>query len=494
MGQGSVLVQRWGRLAVLAIALVGGRSAWCDVYEFVAGGRTEGGPVVDGQPIELQSPWKIYRFVADDFRRIEPAPWPPAEWPERREAARAGTSDDRHAAALWALDHGLVDEAAAMWREAHRLDPNHRFIERMVRVLEGLAEERPDPELSQFDGLIPQGYQIERGPHVLVWHRHRSVDAKARVALLERVFTAFYLDAARHGLILEIPAARLPSIWFAERSDYLGYLEREGAAGFENTRGYHHPIRGLAASYDARSDDDQRRARRAIAARRSELAAFRKRITQAPQQARIRLGPQGTPGKSSTAADAIGELDRLERDLDRQELLLDLTWQALDEGNAAHELIHQLVSRSSLAPRHAAFPIWLHEGLAMQFEAFRGGLWAGAGTPVAIRLRDFRAIRPAPPLAPLLRDAGLSAGYRDDSYAQAWAWVFYLRQNRPDAWLILLDTLRRPVLDPRPVTTRSREALEPLWEGGLQTAERSWHTTLEALTAPEPAGPFRRRN
>jgi hypothetical protein len=472
---------RWLAPMVFAAAAMLERSSPGDVYEFVAGGRVEGPPAVDGEPIRLGSPHVARTFDRADFRRIEPAAWPPAEWPARREAALAGTSNDRHAASLWALDHGLVEEAAALWRESRELDPEHPEIGRLARVLDALKHERPDPDLTAFAGLVPEGFQVERGPHVLVWHRHEPEEARARVALLERAVAAFYLEFARHGLVLEIPPTRLPSIWFDERADYLRYLDAEGASAFRGTRGYHNPTRGLVACYDARSDESQRRARESIAARRSELAAFRDRIAQAPAGARIRLGALGTNGETFTRARASETLDRLGRDLDRQELLLDLAWQALDEGNAAHELVHQLVSRSGLAPRYAALPTWLHEGLAMQFEAFRGGVWAGCGTPVEIRLRDFRSLRSARPLAALLRDEGLGSGYRDAPYAAAWAWVYYLRTQRADAWIALIDALRRPTPDPRPATTRSRDALQSILEDDMLQWERDWHQAIERL-------------
>ena len=56
----------------------------------------------------------------------------------------------------------------------------------------------------------------------------------------------------------------------------------------------------------------------------------------------------------------------------------------INEGTAAHEIIHLLAANSGLLPRHDAFPIWLQEGLAMQFEVIRGGRWAGSAAPVIL--------------------------------------------------------------------------------------------------------------
>src|SRR5262249_36185174 len=82
-----------------------------------------------------------------------------------------------------------------------------------------------------------------------------------------------------------------------------------------------------------------------------------------------------------------------------------------------------------LAPQHDDLPLWLHEGLATQFEVIRGGRWAGFGRAHDLRLPDWRRIDPRPRLVPLLRDAGFGHGYQRDAYAAAWALVYYLRKE-----------------------------------------------------------------
>ena len=63
-----------------------------------------------------------------------------------------------------------------------------------------------------------------------------------------------------------------------------------------------------------------------------------------------------------------------------------LTGGSIDLGTAAHEMIHQLAADSGLLPHHDAFPTWLHEGFAAQFEVIRGGRWAGIGRPTTCDL------------------------------------------------------------------------------------------------------------
>ena len=99
------------------------------------------------------------------------------------------------------------------------------------------------------------------------------------------------------------------------------------------------------------------------------------------------------PARSVARAEGRAILDRLEREAAYRTAILDLDWRAIDLGTAAHEMIHQLAADSGLLPRHDAFPYWLHEGFAAQFEVIRGGRWAGIGRAHDLRLIDWRNIQ-----------------------------------------------------------------------------------------------------
>src|SRR3954454_3297481 len=147
--------------------------------------------------------------------------------------------------------------------------------------------------------------------------------------------------------------------------------------------------------------------------------------------------------------------DGLRREAERRQLLLEMERRSVELGTAAHEMVHLLVARSGLAPRHDVFPLWLHEGLAAQFEVVRGGRWAGFGRAHDLRLPDWRGIDPGPRLGPLLRDSGFGHGYQRDAYAAAWALVYYLRQKHPAQFVTFLDLLRSPDPEVRPREDRT---------------------------------------
>ena len=96
----------------------------------------------------------------------------------------------------------------------------------------------------------------------------------------------------------------------------------------------------------------------------------------------------------------------------------------MDEGTAAHEMIHLLAANSGLRPRHDSFPVWLQEGLAMQFEVVRGGRWAGIGRANDLRLPDWRRLPTAPRLEPLVHDAGYGHGYERTFTSSRGPWSF----------------------------------------------------------------------
>jgi hypothetical protein len=237
-------------------------------------------------------------------------------------------------------------------------------------------------------------------------------------------------------------------------------------------------------AFDARSTDAQRHARETLAARVVELDRAGATVDQMPPRSRLRLSLANEPVRTVARAEAKNRLDHLRQEVLRQRLILDLDRRAIDWGTAAHETIHQLVAASGLSPRHGDFPLWLHEGFAAQFEVVRGGRWAGIGRAHDLRLPDWRAINPAPRLAPLLRDVGLGRGYQRDLYAQAWALVYYLRKQHPRQFLTFLDLLRTSNDDGSSQSDRTVAAFRRAFGEDLDRLESDWHHFMGTLQTP----------
>jgi hypothetical protein len=436
-------------------------AANADLLTFASGGTVELPAEIEGDTVRLLAPGRTYSFLRSDFVSILPRLSTQQEWVRRERRAQGGDASERLTAARWAWTHGLTREAEALLRETDRLRPADMRVARLVRCLDALKTQWRLPDPAAMTGDLGGKFSVTEGPHVVLLHQHSEREAAERVELLEQVITSFFLDFEDLGISLDPPRMRLVSVWFSERPSYLAYLERQGATVFRSTRGYHHPTRGIVVTYDARSDSEQALAREAIEREEARL-------------------------QTMTATDLLADSSagRKAREVQRQRLLLELRSSELDLGTAAHETIHQLVAQTHLAPSYAAFPVWLHEGLAMQYEPVVGGRWAGPAPACALRLRDYRAMAKPPRLSELLEDRGLGRGYRRDPYAAAWAWVHFLRAERPDVWLTMLDRLRTQnggAGSPCERATSVLASIDPTPPGGW---ERLWHTRTAALEVP----------
>jgi hypothetical protein len=479
---------------VAAVSLVGffcvGSIVRADLIYFTRGGDAQLPVNVEANRVLVSMPDALLELSRDNVRKIVPGFWPQAQWSARRRDAVAGGFDARFAAAWWALENGLTSEAAEEVRALHRLDPKHAPTARMASVLDRLAQPCPDPDFGAFQKALGIEASVARGPHVLLLHQHSHAEASERIELLESVIVGFHLLFAAQGVELATPRQRLVSAWFADKKDFLAFLHSEAADAFATTRGYFHPTWGAVVAFDARSTDQEKSAREKLAARRDELHRFGQQLERAPGPARIRIELGGEPVRTVGRSEARAALVRLQGEITCETMLLDLDRRSIDLGTAAHEMIHQLAVESGLAPRHDAFPSWLHEGLAAQFEVIRGGRWSGISRAHDLRLPDWRRIQDPIRLERLVRDAGFGRGYQRDLYAQAWALVYYLRTRHSREFLTFLDLLRGPDLgaeanSPPPNRgDRVLKAFERAFGNDLDALERDWRAFMATVKTP----------
>lgn len=326
---------------------------------------------------------------------------------------RAGADD--FAGVLADLDRGDGDGAARrIRRESGRAPEDSRWA-RLARVLDGL--ERPGDSVEP--GLPPRIPGLPARPlisaHLEGWHGDGD---SSRAELLERVILDFYLRWTILGVELRPLDRRLVVIQLDGPRSYARLLADQGADAFQGTTGFAHPSRPWVVLFD---------------------------------------------------------LDRLEESPEMAARLRGLDRRAVAVGTAAHELVHLLVRESGLEPVSEAFPRWLHEGLAMQYEPAPGGVWLGPASSESLRLDDwFRQPEAAHRLVPLIRDDGLTQGYQSTRYAEAWVLVHFLLREHPAQFVAFLDLLRVPRMevgaDPNHYEAAFRSAFGP----DLDRLQRDW--------------------
>jgi hypothetical protein len=477
------------------------RSSKAELLYFKNGGQIQAPATFDGNLVTIELPEGSSEFLRDDFRKLVPGFVPEREWEGRLRQSRTGGFSARYDALWWALENGLTSQAVAQVQELHTLDPRHGPTARMAAATSRLERPCSDPDAKEFRKALGVPTSVARGPHILLFHQQTEAEAAQRVALLEQVMISYYLVFAAQGIELKVPERRLVFGWFASQTDYLAFLHAQDADAFATTRGYFHPTWNAVVAYDSRSSDRQRTGHESSQARREELKEFRATVDRLPPGAKLRVTLTGDTGRVLGRASAIALADQLDREVRREDLLLDLERSAFDDGTATHELIHLLVANSGLVPSYNAFPVWLQEGLATQFELMRGGRWAGIGRAHDIRLPDWRQIQPAPSLEPLVRDVGFGRGYRRDSYASAWSLVYFLRSRHSAEFLTFIDLLRSPdtALDELSPSDRTLSAFRRAFVADLEPLEREWRefmklvqTSLE-LHAPPAEAPSQRR-
>jgi hypothetical protein len=480
----------WALLVMLSqlIGLVE-ESSRADLIYLRTGGELQVPAAVAGNRVILSLPDRKVDLLSEDIRQRVPGFWPGAEWEQRCRQARAGGFAARYAAAWWAIENGLTAEVVDELRALHAIDPSHGPTARMVAVWDRLDRPCADPDLDGFRQALGVKMKVARGPHVVLLHQHTDAEADERIALLERVIVGYHWLFAAQGVELKVPRHRLMSAWFADRKDYLAFLRAQDAEAFGTTSGYFHPTWDAVVAYDARSTDKQRTAREALRARQDELRRLAALLDRLPTRGRLRVKLAGEPTRTVGGVQGRELLARLERDIAAGTALLDLDWRAIDLGTAAHEMVHQLAADSGRLPRHDAFPYWLHEGFAAQFEVIRGGRWAGLTRAHDLRLPDWRKVQPPPNLERLVRDAGFGRGYQRELYAQAWALVYYLRTRHPEELLTFLDLLRSPAWDegvslPQARADRVFDAFRRAFGSDLEGLERDWHHFMAGIQTP----------
>lgn len=155
-----------------------------------------------------------------------------------------------------------------------------------------------------------------------------------------------------------------------------------------------------------------------------------------------------------------------------------------------HEAAHQLAFNSGLQKRGVAYPLWLTEGLAMQFEPDEaGGVGLGRDNPARraglVEMRSRGRLLPLGRLITMTQFDSASGRTDRELYAQSWGLFHFLMQARPEQMKKYMA-----ILASMPTGRSSTRALSDAFVnsfGPPAALEAEWGRFLAALAGGSPA-------
>lgn len=256
-------------------------------------------------------------------------------------------------------------------------------------------------------GELPPGFRVHASKNYIVCYNTTRTYAQWTSSLLERLQRAFIAYWAKQGCDVKAPKQPLVVLVFADKASYAHYSRDELGAAVGNVIGYYSPQTNRTVMYDLTG-----------------------------MQAVRREG--GGRGSLHDISDLLSQPEA--------EPLV---------ATIVHEATHQISFNCGLQTRLVANPLWLSEGLATYFETpdlASSRSWSGIGNVNYSRFDRYLDNHDAGRVAPLAQMIGDDQVFREpetavDSYAQAWAWNYFLIKWKPKEYAAYLKMLAgKPLL------------------------------------------------
>ncbi len=384
-------------------------------------------------------------------------------------------------AARWALHNGQLDvfydAASAAWK-INKDDPTVQRLAAMNRQINTpLAESKTlEEEMLKFvDGVSKMKFLPS--DHFLLLHDTPDVKGKLkksraeeRLELLETVYKSYLLKFSLEGFDLEVPAQRLKVVLFADKDDYLSFVERLGP-DLSKASGFYHRKDNISVFYDQGTDESF-----------EALYALNKDL----QREKERLKKDRSPGTR--------EVVRL---ADTIQLLTEVSRENSDIEVVSHEATHHMAGNTGLMPGDAPVPTWAAEGLATYFESPKQAAWSGIGSVNKERLKWYRGLESDKEHSnidfiisdQIFTRAG-SHGSTLHAYGQSWALTHFLMAkhfNELFEWYMLIAKkppgkrlTEQELIDSfDQVFGKNREALDREWRRYMETLKTDLELVLE---------------
>jgi hypothetical protein len=252
---------------------------------------------------------------------------------------------------------------------------------------------------------LPQGFRVHPSKNYIVCYNTTRTYAQWTSSLLERLQKAFVTYWKKQGCDVKAPEQPMVVLVFGDQASYAAYSRKELGPAVGNVIGYYSLQSNRIMMYDL-----------------TGMQAFRG-------------GSRGS----------LHDITALLSEPEAEPLVATIV----------HEATHQISFNCGLQTRLVANPLWLSEGLAMYFETpdlSSSRSWSGIGNVNYSRFQRFVDNHDSGRVAPLVKLIGGDDMFRDpetavDSYAQAWAWNYFLIKWKPKEYAAYLKMLHdKPVL------------------------------------------------
>ncbi len=255
-----------------------------------------------------------------------------------------------------------------------------------------------DKLAEQLLAELPPGFQVHKSKNYVVCYNTTLAYAKWTSSLLERLQRAFIAHWKKHGVAP--PKSPLVVLVFSDQQSYAAYARAELGAAVNNVIGYYNLDTNRITMYDL-----------------TGMQAVR---------------------REGTARGSIHDINAVLSTPAAEPLVATIV----------HEATHQISFNCGLQTRLVDNPLWMSEGLAVYFETpdlSSSRTWSGIKVNYS-RWDRFVANDDAgltPPLERLVADDELfrHPDTAVDSYAQAWAWNYFLIKWHPEKYAAYLKTV-----------------------------------------------------
>lgn len=283
---------------------------------------------------------------------------PAAELLIRRQKLAPGDVDGHLSLARWCQDHRLLQQAADLYDKVLDLDAEHDVAYReLVRIRDTTRLPEDSARQQRLKEKFGKDFELFVTPHYLIFYRADEQWMRSRAALMEKAHDVFYSTFRRYDYRAMPLAERLVCVLFADHEDYAAYALQYDGVKVGWMTGYYSRRTNVIQFYDDRTSPQFQ----PVIERVGQLERANDQLIESMQEAR----------RQRNHAVSL-ELQRQQK-----QLLRELTWyrnrhEAIarigDTAKTVHEAVHQLAFNSGLHRRDRAYPFWLLEGLATNFE------------------------------------------------------------------------------------------------------------------------------